>query len=296
MATSGVTVAEAAPGLWRGSFHAMASPCEVLVEGGARRGALRTTRRVAAEAWRVERKWSRYRDDSIVQRINRAEGRAVRVDDETADMLDYAAELWRLSAGRFDITAGVLRRAWRFDGSDRIPAPDDVAALVAALGWQRVDWQRPSLRLPAGMEIDFGGIGKEYAVDRALRIARAQCKQPLLLNFGGDLASDGPRRDGSAWQVGISPIGSEDSGKRIALQRGGVATSGDAHRFLLHDGRRYGHVLDATTGWPAPGAPHAVTVAASSCTLAGMLATLAMLQGDQAKAFLEAQQLRFLIQ
>lgn len=296
MQATGVAVDEAAPGLWRGSFRAMASPCEVLIEGGSQRVALRTTRRVAAEAWRVERKWSRYREDSIVQRINRAEGGGVRVDDETADMLDYAAELWRLSAGRFDITAGVLRRAWRFDGSDRLPETHDVAELMPAIGWQRVDWNRPRLCIPAGMEIDFGGIGKEYAVDRALRLARLQCDQPLLLNFGGDLASDGPRIDGSAWQIGISPVEPEGATERIALRQGGVATSGDAERYLLRDGKRYGHVLDATTGWPTPGAPHAVTVAASSCTLAGMLATLAMLEGDHARAFLEAQQLRFLIQ
>lgn len=296
MPASGVTVAEAAPGLWRGSFHAMASPCEVLVEGGARRGALRTTRRVAAEAWRVERKWSRYRKDSIVQRINRAEGRAVRVDDETADMLDYAAELWRLSAGRFDITSGVLRRVWRFDGSARLPSVEDVSALLPLIGWGHVDWRRPWFRMPADMEIDFGGIGKEYAVDRSLRLARSQHKGPLLLNFGGDLACDQPRGDGAPWQVGISPIGPARAVERIALSRGGVATSGNAERYLLRDGERYGHVLDATTGWPSPGAPHAVTVSASSCTLAGMLATLAMLEGVNARSFLQDQQLRYLIQ
>jgi len=147
--------------------------------------------------------------------------------------------------------------------------------------------------LPEGMEIDFGGIGKEYAVDRVLALLRGQTDAPLLVNFGGDLAVSGPRRDGSAWVVGIEDpggtAGDSDAAGVLALAAGGLATSGDARRFLLAGGVRYGHILDPRTGWPVRGAPRSVTVAAPTCSEAGVLATLAMLRGPEARAWLAAQ-------
>lgn len=274
----------------------MASPCEVLVDGGPARHARDIARIAAQEAWRVERKWSRYRDGNIIHRINTAAGRAVRVDDETADMLDYAQTVWRLSGGRFDITSGILRRAWHFDGSDRLPTGAEVCALLALVGWQRAQWARPLLTLEAGMELDFGGIGKEYAVDQALRCVQAMTSSPVLLNFGGDIACGRPRRCGTAWHVGmLDHDGQGCRGGSLQLTSGGLATSGDAYRHLLRDGIRYGHVLNATTGWPVPDAPASVTVVASSCTLAGMLATLALLHGNQAETFLRAQAIGYVV-
>ncbi len=274
----------------------MASPCEVLIDGNDRKLAARVSRLVVDEAKRIEALWSRYLRGNIIDRINTANGAAVRVDEETADMLDYAARLWTLSDGRFDVTAGVLRRVWRFDGSDRLPTAEAVDAIRALIGWERVEWTRPRLRLAPGMELDFGGIGKEYAVDRALRRVRDVTDVPVLINFGGDLVCDRPRTSGGAWQLGIESIGADAAIPQIALTQGGVATSGDARRYLLRDGVRYGHILDATTGWPVPDAPHAVTVTAKHCTLAGMLSTLAMLQGSDAEAFLNAQGVRYHVQ
>jgi thiamine biosynthesis lipoprotein len=143
------------------------------------------------------------------------------------------------------------------------------------------------------MEIDFGGIGKEYAVDSAAALVRTVSDR-CLLNFGGDLLALGPQSGNAPWRVGIESV--RDAGavaQQIDLTVGALATSGDARRFLLKDGQRYGHVLDPRTGWPVAGAPRSVTVAAASCTEAGMLATLALLQGPQAEAFLEAQGAQF---
>jgi thiamine biosynthesis lipoprotein len=278
---------------WLGNFQAMASPCEVHVGDSELATADRVVALAAAEARRIEAKFSRYRSGNIVDAINTAEGRPVVVDDETARLLDYAARLYELSDGRFDITSGVLRRAWRFDGSDRVPTPDAVAALLAVVGWDKVRWRAPELTLPRGMEIDFGGIGKEYAVDSAAALVRTVSDR-CLLNFGGDLLALGPQSGNAPWRVGIESV--RDAGavaQQIDLTVGALATSGDARRFLLKDGQRYGHVLDPRTGWPVAGAPRSVTVAAASCTEAGMLATLALLQGPQAEAFLEAQGAQF---
>lgn len=119
---------------------AMASPCELLLDGGDQRLAQRLGARVAQEAWRIEQKFSRYRDDNIVANINQASGRPINVDRETARLLDYAAQCWRLSDGRFDLTAGILRRVWTFDGSDNIPDDRAVEALLPLIGWEKLAW------------------------------------------------------------------------------------------------------------------------------------------------------------
>lgn len=267
----------------------MASLCEVHVAAAGRDVAERVLEVVAAEARRIEAKFSRYRSDNIVHAINTAQGQPVAVDAETASLLDYAARLFELSDARFDITSGVLRGAWRFDGSDRVPTGAAVDALLSRVGWRRVRWRRPEIALEPGMEIDFGGIGKEYAVDRAAALAEPIWPR-CLLNFGGDLRANAPSSDGRPWRVGIESLADPArAAKEIDLRRGALATSGDARRFLQKDGKRYSHILDPTTGWPVEGAPRSVTVAASTCTEAGMLATFALLRGPDAEAFLEAQ-------
>ncbi|HEY3643784.1 MAG TPA: FAD:protein FMN transferase [Gammaproteobacteria bacterium] len=277
--------------LWRGRFTAMACPCEALIDTPDRAVAARAATAVAEEAWRVEHKFSRYRDDNLVHAINHAEGEPVTVDEECARLLDFAAECWELSDGLFDITSGVLRQVWKFDGSDRLPDPKAVREAMQRVGWHKAEWRAPVLRLEPGMEIDFGGIGKEYAVDRAAELGHeATGGTPLLVNFGGDIYASGPRRDGSAWAVAIESVVAGEGAPRIELRRGGVATSGDARRFLLKDGARYGHILDPRSGWPVKETPRSVTVLEANCTNAGLLSTLAILQGAGAEDFLKDQE------
>jgi thiamine biosynthesis lipoprotein len=277
-------------GIWRGSFRAMASPCEVLVDTPDAEAASRAAQVAADEAWRIEQKFSRYRDDNIVRAINRADGAAVEVDEETARLLDHATRCHELSGGAFDITSGVLRRVWKFDGSDRLPEVAAVAEVLKLVGWGKVEWKAPRLRLKPGMEIDFGGIGKEYAVDRAAELAAVACDgAPLLVNFGGDLFANSSRRDAQPWRVGVESLAPDSKAPRVGLNRGGIATSGDAHRFLSKDGVRYGHILDPRTGWPVKDAPRSVTVLQANCSQAGLLSTLAILQGKDAEQFLKDQ-------
>jgi FAD:protein FMN transferase len=279
---------------WRGSFSAMGSPCQILSK--ARRPAAEMQlEAVAAEAWRIEAKFSRYRSGNIVDRINSANGAPVEVDEETANLLDFAATLYGLSDKRFDITSGVLREVWTFDGSDRIPQAEQVSRVLKRVGWGKGSWQRPVLTLLRGMQIDFGGIGKEYAVDRAAALAEMHSDAPCLINFGGDIAALGALSGNEPWRVGIESLsaGAGQPFKRIHLQHGGLATSGDSRRFLLKDGIRYSHLLNPLTGWPVLNAPRSVTVAANTCTEAGMLSTLAVLMGADAERFLKQQSVRF---
>jgi thiamine biosynthesis lipoprotein len=274
-------------------FTAMASPCELLISGLDERTALEHGRLVAAEAWRIESKYSRYRNDSVIGWIHDNRGKSLELDEETVSLLNFAKACYEVSDGRFDITSGILRRAWRFDGSDRLPDTASVRELLPLIGFNKVEWQPPRLLLPSGMELDFGGIGKEYAVDRAFDLLAAQCSAPFLINLGGDLRTNrAPLR--APWRVGIErPDTEREASLILDLQRGALATSGDSRRYLLRDGVRYGHILDPSTGWPVPGAPRSVTVAASSCTEAGQLSTLALLQGVGARDFLDEQHVRY---
>lgn len=272
----------------------MASPCEILVETSDADEARHLSEVAAVEAWRVEDKFSRYAADNVVARINSAAGEAIDVDAETASLIDFSNTLYELSDGRFDITSGVLREAWKFDGSDRLPTRKTVERVLQRVGWHRVDWRSPTLWMENGMEIDFGGIGKEYAVDQVAQTLRDASAKSALINFGGDLAVTRPPAERQGWRVGIESVAERGpaADKLIELRAGALATSGDARRFLLRDGVRYSHILDPRSGWPVKDAPRSVTVAADTCTQAGMLSTLAMLEGESAEAFLRAEDVR----
>jgi thiamine biosynthesis lipoprotein len=274
-------------------FTAMASPCEVLIASADRGAALALGRLVATEAWRIEHKYSRYRNDSLLSWIHRNRDKHLEVDKETVALLNFARTCYEASGGRFDITSGILRRVWNFDGSDRLPSRAAVDELLPLIGFNKLGWVPPRLMLPFGMELDFGGIGKEYAVDRAFDLLSAQCPVPFLINLGGDLRTNRAPVD-APWRVGIErPDSAGEASLLLDLERGALATSGDSHRYLMKDGVRYGHILNPITGWPVPGAPRSVTVAAGSCTEAGQLATLALLQGTAARDFLDAQEVRY---
>jgi len=270
----------------------MGCPCEVLIETADVVLARRVAEFAMGEAARVDAKFSRYQKGSVLSAIHERRGRPHRVDEETARLFDYGAALWRISEGAFDLTSGVLRHAWRFDNGRAEAHPEKVRALLARVGWFRVRWD-PHTRemvLPDGMELDLGGIGKEYAVDRVADWAAAHADCPVLVNFGGDLRAVGPAPASGRWVVGIdSPLAAGAAVRKIELRSGAVATSGDAARYVEIDGRRYGHILDARTGWPPAGAPRSVTVVADTCSQAGSYSTLAMLQGARARSFLRRE-------
>lgn len=272
----------------------MASPCEVLMDTQDRHLAERLANLAREEALRIEHKLSRYREDNIIYQINNANGANIKVDQETALMLDYAAQCYQLSDGMFDVTSGILRRAWKFDGSDNVPHKDQVKKLLSHIGWKKVRWKSPYIHMPKGMQIDLGGIGKEYSVDRTILLLRQASSISCLVNYGGDIATTGPRQHGKGWIVGIeNPDPVQAQNKVYELKQGAMATSGDARRYLLKNGIRYSHILDPRTGWPVSNAPRSVTVITDTCTEAGILATLAMLHGVQAETFLAQQGVQY---
>ena len=290
------TVATDPSGSWRLRFQAMASACEILLCGPVGPQAQAAARQAVAEVRRIEAKYSRYRADSVIGRINAgAGGAAVALDAETLGLLDFADQLHRLSGGRFDISSGPLRRAWNFrEGVE--PEDAQLVPLLPLIGWQQVERDGTRLRLPrAGMALDLGGIGKEYAADRAASVLAQAGLQHGLVNLGGDLRVLGPQADGRPWLLGIQhPRQREAVCAHLALQQGALATSGDYERFFITpDGRRCCHILDPRSGRPVQ---HwqSVSVIAPLCSAAGALSTIAMLMGPAALDFLRDQQAAFL--
>jgi thiamine biosynthesis lipoprotein len=283
--------------LFRFSFDAMASPNELQIWHDEETGARTLAETAIADVRRIEAKYSRYRDDSVTSRINRAAGgAAVAIDAETYALLGYAGRCHRLSAGRFDITSGVLRRVWDFRRAPpRLPDQAEIAAATALIDWPSVEWSPGSVRLPRrGMEIDFGGIGKEYAADRMATICHESGAAHALANLGGDVRAAGPQRDGSPWRVGISHPREPDAVMAtVEIDGGAVATSGDYQRFFDAGGRRYCHIIDARSGLPVT-RWQSISVIAPLCVLAGSCATIAMLLEDEAEAFLAREGVAYL--
>lgn len=283
-----VTLEQTPSGLWCGRFVAMACPCEVLVDCSDPNQARQLVEIAANEAWRIERQYSRYRPDNTIHQINHAEGQPCAVEPELASLLNYANVCYRLSEGLFDITSGVLRRVWNFNGGAQLPAAEAISALLPLVGWGKVRWQPPYLQMLPGMEIDLGGLGKEYAVDRAMGLMGTDI--PVLINFGGDLAANRALRNHKPWIVAVeNPHNHQAGGVNVQLSCGAITTSGDSRRFMVKDGVRYSHILNPKTGWPISAAPRSVTVLANTCLEAGFLSTLAMLQGAGAETFLKEQ-------
>jgi FAD:protein FMN transferase len=281
-----------------GQFRAMASPCEILLEQQDMALCQQLTLLAAAEAERIEQKYSRYRPDSVLSQLNANAGQWQTLDNETLQLLQFADSCYQLSDGLFDISSGILRKVWQFDGSARIASQAQIDALLPYVGWHRVALNQQQLFLPSGMELDLGGIAKEYAVDKVLQLLlskfSADSVGSVVVNFGGDMCCSGPRQDGNLWRIGIeNPSLADNAISAVGLSSGALATSGDSRRFLLKDGVRYSHILNPKTGWPVKQAPRSVTVAAPNCLLAGMLATTALLQGADAEPFLQAQRLKY---
>lgn len=291
-------------------FSAMASDCELLFIGASDAQANTFAELAIAEVRRIEAKFSRYRPESELSRINGLAGSHIPIDPETGVLLKFAADCFRLSGGLFDVTIAPLQQLWRFGfkhhglNHECFPQEAQIKAALDHIGFERLGIESNSLWLPAGMSLDFGGIAKEYAADRALLLIERQARDrgldvAVLVNLGGDIAASQ-----YPWQIGVEGVHAEcdsdllnaEASGLIAFPGGGLATSGDTKRFVLVDGKRVGHILSPKTGYPVPDSPRSVTVLAPSASAAGMLSTMAMLKGEGAEDFLRGEGLVYLVQ
>lgn len=280
----------------KASFRALGGGCEITLAAPGSAEADAAIAPALAEIERIEQKYSRYQDSSLISQINLRAGTGAWTpcDDETVFLLDLAERLYQRSDGLFDITSGILRRAWNFS-DPHLPAPERLAGLLPLIGWRQVERGTEGIRLPhAGMEIDFGGFGKEYAADQLAQVLINQGITHGMINLGGDVRVIGPQPDGRPWSIGIQHP--REPGKLLAsisLSQGALTTSGDYERYFEFDGKRYCHILHPGTGYPVSHWQSISLVGPDALTV-GCLSTIAMLKESAALDFLRQSGLKFL--
>jgi thiamine biosynthesis lipoprotein len=266
------------------SFPALGTNCEVqyAAPGGDTPAAAFER---AAVAWvnAFEAKYSRFRPDSLVSRINATAGRTwVEVDPEMEGLLKLCDTLHFMTQGVLDPTLLPLLRLWNYKAEHpRVPTPDEIASARSLVGWKKVLRAPGKVFLPeAGMALDFGGFGKEYAVDIVAQIAVEHGIANVLVDFGHDLRALGTPPGRPAWHIGLEdPANPGRSAGSIGVTGKGIASSGDYLRSFVVDGKRYGHIVDPRTGWPVANGCTQATVIANSCLQAGVLSTTAFVLG-----------------
>jgi thiamine biosynthesis lipoprotein len=239
----------------------------------------------AAVGWvqKFEAKYSRFRPSSLVSQINASAGiNWVNVDEEMENLLNLCDSLYTMTQGVLDPTALPLIKLWNWKVEHPvIPSTAEISAARKLTGWSKVQRKPGKLLLPErGMSLDFGGFGKEYAVDIVAQTAVNYGISNVLVDFGHDLRAFGAPPSRPAWHIGLEdPKNPGKISGSIGVTGKGVASSGDYVRCFKVGARRYGHIIDTRTGWPVSNGCVQATVIADSCLQAGVLSTTAFVLG-----------------
>lgn len=272
-------------GHFRLGFKAMGTQCEILYRADSEKQAVGYREEALAWVKWFEQRYTRFKEDSLVGRINAAAGKEwVELEDRDAQLFDLCGQLHFLTEGLFDPTTLPLSLIWDFRVPDPVPPPEsEIRAALGKVGWARVERKSNAVRLPeAGMGMDFGGFGKEYAVDQVFEMASGHGIQDILVNFGGDVRAQGSPPNAPVWHVGVEdPLEPGKAGFVLTVSGLGVATSGTYLRHFDYGGQRYSHILDHRTGYPAGYTCHSVTVVARNCLEAGVWATCCLIEGGR---------------
>jgi thiamine biosynthesis lipoprotein len=229
------------------------------------------------------RRLSYYSESSEVKKINASAGKEpVRVSKHTLEVLRIALRVSRITGGAYDVTVGPLLKLWDFKNG-RVPDPEEIRKALRKVDYRKVrlDPLKGTVFLPEeGMEIHLGGIIKGYLADRAVEVLRDLGMKAGLVAVGGDVRVFGSKPGGRAWRIGVRDPRGEGILALLELTDVAVSTSGDYERFFLREGKRYHHLIDPRTGYPA-GELASVTVLASSSAFADALATGLFILGPE---------------
>lgn len=275
------------------TFRAMSTECRVHFHSAPAAAGRDFMRAVIAWVAEFEARYSRFIPDSLIGRINAAAGEHwVDVDAETERLFSFCNELVFMTRGAFDPTALPLIKLWNWKAKPPVvPSDDAIRAARELVGWNKVERRTGGIFLTrAGMGLDLGGVGKEYAVDCVVKMALERGIQNVLVDFGQDVRVRGAAPGKTSWRIGLEDA--QQPGKcwaAVAVTDCAVATSGDYLRNFNFEGRRYGHLLDPRSGYPVDNGCRSVTVIAPSCTIAGVLSTTAFILGvEEGLRFIEA--------
>ncbi len=265
------------------AFQAMGTVCRVQFCCGNPTLARAFQDEVLIWVAQFEAKYSRFLADSLISRINAAAGEHwVEIDAETQHLLKLCGEMFFLTRGAFDPTALPLIKLWNWKSQPPVlPTAEQLDVARELCGWNKIQLRPGGVFLPrAGMSLDLGGIGKEYAVDSVTLLALQRGLESVLVDFGQDVRVGGRPPAKGAWHIGLEdPKNPGHCWIGVAVTGHAVATSGDYLRHFLKDGRRYGHIVDPRDGQPVHNQCLSVSVIASTCTVAGILSTTAFILG-----------------
>lgn len=240
----------------------------------------------ADEIERIENLISEWRAHTQISEVNRNAGiRPVKVDREVYELTKRAIHYSKLTDGAFDISIAALDKVWVFDSSmDELPSEEAIRNSVRLVGYQNImlDSVHSTIFLvQKGMKIGFGSIGKGYAADRGRAILQSLAVRGGIVNASGDLSAWGEQLDGEPWRIGVAnPFKSHKMIKVLKLRNGSVATSGSNQKFAEIGSKRYAHIINPQTGWPASGLMSA-TVSGPSAEVANFLSTSVMVLGQK---------------
>jgi thiamine biosynthesis lipoprotein len=272
-------------GLHKLEFRAMSTICRVHVHGISGEVVRDFQRDVVAWTGQFEARYSRFIPDSLISRINAAAGEHwVEVDSDMERIFTLCQDLFFFTRRAFDPTSLPLIKLWNWKNQPHVvPADASVRAALELVGWNKVQRRAGGIFLPqAGMSIDLGGIGKEYAVDCVMNLAIQRGIPNVMVDFGQDVRVRGQAPDKKFWWIGLEdPLHAGKCWTGVAVTDHAVATSGDTQRFFEINGRRYSHIIDPRTGYPADNGCRAVSVIAPSCTIAGLFSTTVFILGEK---------------
>ena len=244
--------------------------------------------RAAAELLRREALFSATKDGSDIRRINTAHGQPVTVDPETAEMIAKALEIGGESGGALNIALYPVSQLWGFtQEAPRVPEPDAVAAALSHTDLSQVQMDGSTITVPDGMALDLGCIAKGYTAKQLRQFLEENGVRTALLSLGGNIEAIGCKPDGSPWQIGIAdPFSPDRTICTFASGGGSIVTSGSYQRYFEQDGRRWHHILDPETGYPADNGLVSVTVIGTDGTACDALSTALFVMGkDRAVEF-----------
>lgn len=275
------------------TVYAMDTVMTLTAYGSDTEAALEAARREIVD---LEYRLSATETDSDIYRLNDAG--AAKVSDETVQLVQRALDASELTQGDFDPTMGWLMELWGFrsNRTNQVPDQEAIQESLRNTGYEKVRLTGDLVTIPQGCKLDLGGIAKGYTAEQVLAVLADEGVESAIISLGGNVGTLGLKPDGSQWTVAVeNPDKSGDYLGTISLGAGYYAiTSGAYERFFEQDGKRYHHILDPKTGYPAESGLESVTIVSRDGTLADGLSTALFVKGvDGATEFWRAHQAEF---
>ncbi len=242
---------------------------------------------VIAEITRIENLISDWKPTSQVSELNQNAGiRPVKVDREVFELTQRAIRFSEITNGGFDISFAAMDRIWKFDGTmTEMPSAEAIKKSVEKVGYKNIvlDSVQSTIFLKLkGMKIGFGALGEGYATDKCRKMMLTKSIQAGIINGSGDMSTWGKQPNGKPWNIGITnPFDTDKLVAVVPINNGAVTTSGSYEKFVIFDGKRFSHIINPATGYPATGLC-SVTVFGPNAETANGLSTSLMVLGKTA--------------